>query len=267
MPWGVVAGAVIGAVASNSAAKKQEKAAQAQIEASKEQNAQTRSDQLRMYDQQRLDYTPFREAGTKSLAQLMNATQPGGQFTQNYQRGGFEEDLGRLYRLSQGEQGINRAAAARGGWNSGATLKALARFNSDQASQEYGAWDQRQNAREVAFNQNREFQRNNLATIAGLGQTATAGTVNAGANAYNQIANAGQNSLQQQNQGMQSAGEARASGYVGAGNAIGSGIQQWYNNRQQQQQQTNQSYNNWANSNSGVSNSTGLSSDELNSGF
>ncbi len=204
MPFGWVAlgTAVIGAVSANSAANKQAKSAQAQIDAAKEQNAQTRSDQLRMYEQTRDDQKDYRAAGTKSLAQLMAGTEAGGEFTKNYERGGFETDPGYLYRMSQGEQGINRAAAARGGWNSGATLKALARFNSDIGSQEYGAWDQRQNTREAQFNANRDFKRNNLAALAGIGQTATTATSNAGANAYGQIANAGQNSLQQMNQGQ-----------------------------------------------------------------
>ena len=169
--------------------------------------------------------------------------------------------------MSQGEQGINRASAARGGCNSGATLKALARFNSDNASQEYGALDQRQNTCEAQFNANRDFQRNNLATLAGIGQTATTATSNAGANAYGQIANAGQNNALQQGQALQNAGEARASGYVGSANAIGSGIKSIYDNYQQSQYLKPGGYNNWANGNAGVINSTGLTANQLNGAF
>lgn len=233
MPWAAAAaigGALISANASKKAAKTQAQAADRAGELGDQQYQQTREDQLRIYEQQRADQAPYREAGVKSLADLMR-----GDFSKNYQRGAFENDPGYLYRLSQGEKGINRAAAARGGWDSGATLKALARFNSDQASQEYGAWDQRQNTREMQFNANRDFQRNNLASIAGIGQTATTATSNAGTNAFGQIANAGQANSIIRGNALQNAGEARASGYVNVGNNIGSGIQQLYNNYQQNQ--------------------------------
>jgi hypothetical protein len=238
MPWGIAAAVVGGVIASNASSKASKAQAQSAREAgdvSERQYDQTREDQLRIYEQQRADQAPYREAGVKSLAELMNSTAPGGQFSKNYERSAFEVDPGYQFRLDQGEQGINRAAAARGGWNSGATLKALARFNSNLGSQEYGAWDQRQNTREAQFNANRDFRRNNLASLAGVGQTATTATGNAGSNAYGTIANAGNQNAQLQGQALQNAGEARASGYVGTANAIGSGIKSAYDNYQQDQ--------------------------------
>jgi hypothetical protein len=50
----------------------------------------------------------------------------------------LENDPGFQFRLSEGEKGINRNLAARGGWDSGAALKALARYNQDFASNEFG---------------------------------------------------------------------------------------------------------------------------------
>lgn len=50
---------------------------------------------------------------------------------------GFQADPGYQFRQEQGEQAINRAAAARGGRLSGRTLKELGRFNQGLASQEY----------------------------------------------------------------------------------------------------------------------------------
>lgn len=50
---------------------------------------------------------------------------------------GFEQDPGYAFRQQQGEQAINRAAAAGGGRHSGRTMKALAQFNSGLASQEF----------------------------------------------------------------------------------------------------------------------------------
>lgn len=229
-----VAGPLLSAYSSN-------KAAQAQVQSGKDANAElarqydlTRQDQLSQYDQARTDQAPYREAGTKSLVELMNSTAPGGQFTKNYERAGFEVDPGYQFRLGEGQKGIQRAAAARGGVYSGATLKALSRFNQDTASQEYGAWDQRQNTREAQFNANRDFQRNNLAALAGVGQTATTATSNAGANAYGQIANAGANASNGIVQNMTGMGNARASGYVGGANAVTNGISQYMNYTQGQ---------------------------------
>lgn len=56
---------------------------------------------------------------------------------------GFQQDPGFQFRLQQGEQAINRAAAARGGRVSGRTLKELQQFGQGLASQEFGAFAQR----------------------------------------------------------------------------------------------------------------------------
>lgn len=236
MPIAVaVAGIAVSAWSARKAAKAQEKAAEKTAEIAEDQYQETRSDNLKMYEQQRLDYTPYREVGTASIKDLATRSAPDGEFSKDYERTAFEVDPGYLYRQAEGEQAINRATAARGGWNSGATLKALARFNSGLASQEYGAWDQRQNTRESQFNQNREFRRNNLASLAGIGQTATAGTAQAGQQAQGQINQASRFNAGVGIESAMNAGEARASGYVGMGNAIGSGIRQWYNGNQQGQ--------------------------------
>jgi hypothetical protein len=50
----------------------------------------------------------------------------------------FEKDPGYQFRMDEGNKGIDRAAAARGGYDSGSTLKALARYNQDYASNEFG---------------------------------------------------------------------------------------------------------------------------------
>lgn len=50
----------------------------------------------------------------------------------------FVKEPGYNFRMMEGEQGINRAQLARGGFDSGAALKELTRFNQDYASNEYG---------------------------------------------------------------------------------------------------------------------------------
>ena len=175
---GQALGAGLGYFGANKAADAQEKAASDQQGLLKY-----------MYDQNRADLAPWREAGVGALGNLVNLTTPGKQFDQ------MSLDPGYQFRLSQGEQGINRAAASRGGYDSGGTLKALQRFGQDYASNEFGN----------VYNRN--------ANLAGLGQTAVGQGVQAGQN-YAQ--NAGESMLQ--------AGNARASGYMGGANAISQGI-------------------------------------------
>lgn len=59
---------------------------------------------------------------------------------------GFQADPGYQFRQQQGEDAINRAAAARGGRLSGRTLQELGEFNSGLASQEFGNYAARQQA-------------------------------------------------------------------------------------------------------------------------
>ena len=54
--------------------------------------------------------------------------------------GGFQTDPGYEWARQQGEQAINRSASARGGLDSGATLKALSDYNQGLASQQFGSY-------------------------------------------------------------------------------------------------------------------------------
>lgn len=51
----------------------------------------------------------------------------------------FVKDPGYNFRLSEGEKGVDRALAARGGRESGAALKAIAKYNQDFSSNEFQA--------------------------------------------------------------------------------------------------------------------------------
>lgn len=225
---GMLAGSLISADAAGEAADTQAEAAGQATAASERQYRQTREDQLKQYEQIRADQAPYREAGVASLAQLARGVAPGGDYARSFGMADYLADPGYQFRIQQGEQSINRAASARGGQYSGATLKALARFNQDIGSQEYGNAYSR-------FNTDRTTQFNRNAALAGIGQTANTAIGNAGTSAYGTIAQAGQNTANQIGQNLQSAGEARASGYVGQANAIGSGIKQAYNAYQQNQ--------------------------------
>lgn len=227
----VVGGALIAANGAKEAASTQAEAADRASGVSDRQYNLTRADNLRQYEQVRADQAPYRAAGTDSLARLSRGTADGGEYSKSFGMADYQADPGYQFRLEQGQKGINNAASSRGGQYSGATLKALANFNSGRASQEYGAAYSR-------FNTDKTTKFNRDASMAGIGQTANSAIGNAGTNATNAITSAGTQNASNQGQYLQNAGEARASGYVGTSNAIGSGIRQLANNWQQNQYMT-----------------------------
>ena len=170
--------------------------------------------QWRMYDQNRTDQTPWREAGGEAVNMLRSGIQPGGQFMQSFGMDQFKADPGYGFRLSEGLKSIERSAAARGNLLSGGVLKGITRYGQDLASNEY------QNAYN-RFNQDQGNQYNRLAGVAGTGQTAV-----------NQLGQAGQNLAQNVGNNLMGAGNARASGYVGSANALSSGLANAYGNYQ-----------------------------------
>jgi hypothetical protein len=105
--------------------------------------------------------------------------------------GGFEETPGYAFRVGEGQKAIERSAAARGGLNSGATMKALQRFGQGIAAEEYGTY------------------LNRLGAMSGTGQVATQNLGSMGQAAAGQAGNA-----------LMQAGNARASGYQAVGNAL-----------------------------------------------
>lgn len=140
----------------------------------------------------------------------------------------LENEPGYKFRLEQGMKGINAQAAARGGFDSGATLKALQRYGQEYAGGEF------QNAfnRDLASKQN-TF--NMLSGVSGTGQVANQALGNANTNVYG--ANA---------QNIMTGGMARAQTTLGAAgavnNAIQSGIGNYYYNQRMNQQQPQPNY-------------------------
>ena len=170
-------------------------------------------------------------AARNRLMQLLGLSAGGvenGTLMRDFSMADFQADPGYQFRQDQGQQAIERSAAARGGLLSGAALKDTARFSQGLASQEYGAAYDR-------FNTNRANKMNPLLSLAGSAQTASGALGAAGQN----YANAAGNALGQYSatagQNITGAGNARASGYVGTANAISSGLGQAYNMYQQNQ--------------------------------
>ena len=88
----------------------------------------------RRYDQAIKDW----EAGRARFIQENPGSQGDGRLLRDFTNADFVKDPGYEFRMAEGEKGINRALAARGGFDSGSALKALNRFNQDFASNEFG---------------------------------------------------------------------------------------------------------------------------------
>jgi hypothetical protein len=143
----------------------------------------------------------YEQALKEYEAGLENYKQSGGDFgdgrlLREFSNEDFVKDPGYNFRMDEGNKGIDRAFASRGGTNSGAALKAIARFNQDYASNEFGN----------AFNRD-SVNKSNIynflsgQSAQGLGAATQQGNMSIGAatNIGNINQNAANQVLQQQN--------------------------------------------------------------------
>jgi hypothetical protein len=134
----------------------------------------------------------------------MPSTNGGGGFgslTNVYDPSTFYQDPGYNFDVQQGQQGLNRAAAAGGQLGSGASLKAAINYATGMASNEFNS----------AFNRSatsKQMTYNELAGLSGAGQTAT----NSVGSAAGALGTAGSSALA-------GYGNAAAAGSIGVGNA------------------------------------------------
>ena len=140
---------------------------------------------------------PYYNAGTQQLQNLTNGIN-NGSFTDREQFN-FQQSPEYNFNMQQGQQGIQQQMAGAGGLFSGATMKALAKYGSNMAGQQY------QNAFEN-FQKSRQFNQESLNNQ----QTREQNVANQG-----QVAGNNLTSLTQ-NQGNELAGFQIGSGNVGA---------------------------------------------------
>ena len=206
MPWmmaaAVVGSSLIGGSSARSAAKTQASAADRAAELQREQ-----------FERQVELQAPFREAGVRALGKLEAAAD----YTP-FSMNAFQADPGYAFRLSEGQKALERSTAARVGLQSGAALKAAARYGQEMGSQEF------QNAFN-RFQAERSARLNPLQSLAGVGQTST-----------NALGQAGQSYASGAGEALGAGAQARASGYMGMANAIGGGLNQYMNYSQNQAQ-------------------------------
>jgi len=155
-----------------------------------------------MYGTQQTLADPYNQAGLGALSSLAS-----GDFAKN-----MEMDPGYQFRMKQGQNALQSSAAARGGLNSGATMKALQRYGQDFASNEYSN----------AYNRN--YAR--LSQLAGLGANASQNLMGAAGNYGTQVSG-NLIGLGNANAAAQMAQADRTSGFlgdlIGAGSMVYSG--------------------------------------------
>jgi hypothetical protein len=170
--------------------------------------------QKEMFDEQQRMSAPYREAGVTGQNRLMELLGLGantgaegyGRYSKDFGMSDFQADPGYAFRLAEGQQALDRQAAARGGLISGGALKAATRYGQDMGSQEYGN----------AYNRYQTNRSNQLAPLGSLMASGQAAAAGAAAQAGQYGANAG-------NLMMQS-GQAQAAGQLGAGNSINNAL-------------------------------------------
>lgn len=155
------------------------------------------------------EWTPAANGGGTYNAQLGDF----GSLSRDFGIADFQADPGYDFRMKEGQKALERSAAAGGRFLGGGTLKALTRYGQDMGSQEYGkAFDR--------FNLNRNTRFNQLAAVAGIGQTANGQLAQLGS----QYATAQGNNL------MGAAtvgGNAAMAGAAGWSTALNNGVNNW----------------------------------------
>jgi len=134
--------------------------------------------QRQIYEQNRADQTPFREAGVNALGKLQGMAD-----YKPFGMGQFTLDPGYAFRLQQGQKGLDASAAARGGLISGNALRAAQGYGQEMGSQEY----------QNAFNRYQTERNAQLApymTLAGFGTGANTANAQSGQNYATNVGNA-----------------------------------------------------------------------------
>ncbi len=196
LPFAIAAGAqLLGGVLQANAA---ENAADAQLEGT----YAGIGEQRRQFDIGREDMAPYQRAGYGALdrlSSLISSYQP-------FDGAELANDPGYQFGLREGRANLEQSAAARGNLFSTKTLRDLIQFGNDYGSTKF-------NERGM-FRLGEQAQRyNQLAGVAGTGQTAAMGGAQLGQQSAGTIADL-----------LTQGGNARAAGAIGQANAIGNTV-------------------------------------------
>lgn len=211
----IAGSAIVGGVVASRSASKQAKAAGQASDAQVQANRENIEFQKEIFEQQREDNAPWREIGAESLKELRAGIDSGEFDMSNFR---FKADPGYQFRRQEGINALDASAAARGRLQSGAQARAVARYGSELASQEYVN----------AFNRERTILNdrfNRLATLSNVGQVANSADQQARSNMASNVSASTTATGNALAQGAINKGNARASAYQGIGKSINQGAQ------------------------------------------
>ena len=180
-----------------------------------------------IYDELVARNEPGRQAGLRGLAGYEDQINQGFQFDPNaFSTERIMNDPGMQFRQQTGENTLRRQLNAGDGVYSGAAAKALLGYNSNLASQEYGAAYGRAADGEARRKDAYQLRSNQLANLAGIGQTANSASQvagqnfgQAGQNANQSMGLFGANSVNQQTNALGNYGLNASGNAIGLGNA------------------------------------------------
>lgn len=238
------AGVAGSAIAGHEQASATDKATAAQ----KDSAANTLAFNQRVYDTNLANEQPFLNLGNQATAAISGrladgslSNYPGGAFS--FTPADWQKDPAFGWQEQQGEQAIQRSAAAGGGLVSGGVLKDLAQYSQGLASSNYQQqYGNALSAYQMAYQQ---FQDSNsrLFGAAAIGQNAAAQAAGAGESAAGTVANVNTNTSNSLSNLYTSQGNAGAAATLAATNSIQGAGNSALNYFAQQQQQMGSSYN------------------------
>lgn len=173
---------------SRSAARGQERAAQAATDAS----TASLAEQRRQYDQSRVDQQPWLATGTNALNSYASLLGQNGQAAQDNARAQFVGSPDYNFRQTEQARALTARNSALGIQDSGAAQKAAMQYSGNLAAGEFNNYA------------------NRLAGLAGVGQTAATNNAQVGQNYAGAVTNINQNRAQ-----------ALGSSYINQGNIYG----------------------------------------------
>ncbi len=115
---------------------------------------------------------PYSQAGQQAAGTLQAGLKAGGDFNKTPTMSDIQIDPGYAFRLQQGQEALERSAAARGGAVSGSALKDLTNYSQGAASQEY----------QNAFNRYETSTQNRYQNLFGVSNLGAATGTTQGAN-------------------------------------------------------------------------------------
>lgn len=222
---GAIGGAIVGGLISK---RSTDKAANLQADTARETNASNSAataaalaENRRQFDLTRSDILPGIQRGNAAGNRLqellglggLKSAQGYGSLMQRFNGQGLEQEPGYQFGLQQGQRGLDNSAAARGGYYSGAQLKAASRFNNDYASTKYGDAYNRDKA-------DKDSIYNRLSLITGAGQLGASQVGQLGASMANNNGQLITQNAYNNGNNMIGAANARASSYLSQGNAL-----------------------------------------------